>query len=61
MSLAFLMHELREHSASPNEDKTRLNGKILRKLTFCRDLLTHILTYSGSRLEESVVDLDPDQ
>jgi hypothetical protein len=44
--------------SSLGDDARKFNAKIVRKITFCKDLLHHILTYSGSRVEEGGVGLD---
>lgn len=45
-------------ASSLSDDARKFNAKLVRKIIFCKDLLHHILTYSGSRVEEGGVGLD---
>lgn len=57
LSLASAVEDAVETS-SLSDDARKFNGKLIRKITFCKDLLHHILTYSGSRVEDSAVGLE---
>jgi len=45
-------------ASSLSDDARKFNSKLVRKITFCKDLLHHILTYSGSRVEDGGIGLD---
>ena len=46
------------NASSLSDDIRKFNSKLIRKITFCKDLLHHILTYSGSHIEEGGIGLD---
>lgn len=51
LSLAEVVDDALNVSLLTDEAK-KFNGKLVRKVTFCKDLLQHILTYSGTRMED---------
>lgn len=57
LSLASIVADSIDSSAL-SDDARKFNSKLIRKVTFCKDLLAHILAQSGSRIEESGVGLD---
>ncbi|KAF8317702.1 Pkinase-domain-containing protein [Clavulina sp. PMI_390] len=47
-------------SATLSDEARKFNTKLLRKITFCKDLLAHILAHThGSRVEDTGLGLDP--
>ncbi|KAF9517451.1 hypothetical protein BS47DRAFT_1326163 [Hydnum rufescens UP504] len=57
-TLSSIMDQYVHPSRNLSEDKRRVHNKLVTKITYCKDVLHHILTHAPSRIEDKGATLD---
>lgn len=60
-TLSAIMDQCVHPSRHLSEDKRKVHNKLVTKITYCKDVLHHILTHAPSRIEDKGATLDNDE